>query len=302
MSFSALVSMLQHYYATELGRIAATGVTVAAGLLLMRLWSRYLLRSSADRPSARTREKLVHARNLLMVGVALIVVAIWASKIAGMFLSLAAVAGAMLLVSKELLMCVLGYGLITTSRSFRVGDFIEIGAMRGRVVDIDVFATTLAETGSAHQLTGKTLSVPNSTMLSQPVRNSSATGEYIVDLLAIVVPFDVDFEQAERAALNAASHVTRAWQAAANAHLQHIEGVQFVDLPSSEPKVLWESHDTKGHTMVVRFACPMMKRVTAEQEIFRRFWLGYRAARAGGSDLPAQGSDAAAVSESKTSS
>lgn len=279
MTMKAILTQLQHYYATELGRIVATAVIIGLAVMLTRLWGRFLLKSSGSRDATRTREKLVHAKNIVWVTAVVIIICIWATKLAGLMLSLAAVGGAILLVSKEMLTSILGYLMITTSRSYRVGDFIELAGMHGRVIDIDVFATTLAETGSAHQLTGKTLSVPNSTVLSQPVRNASATGEYIVDLLPIVVPFDVDFEQAEKAALEAAQAVTAGWQAAADAHLEHIEGVEFVDLPSSQPKVLWQSLDSRSHTLVVRFACPMMQRVTAEQEIFRRFWQTYRAPR-----------------------
>lgn len=279
MTFTTISNFLQYASATELGRIMATAVTIGLAVLFTRLWGQYLLRSSAGRDIVRTREKRVHAKNIVWVTMVFIIIGIWASKIAGIILSLAAVGGAILLVSKELIMCLMGYMMITTSRSFRVGDFIEIAGMTGRVIDIDVFATTLAETGAVHQLTGKTLSLPNSTVLNQPVRNDSATGEYIVDLLPIVVPFDVNFEEAETAALAAAQLVTEVWQAAADRHLERIEGVEFVDLPSSRPKVLWQSLDSKSHTLTIRFGCPMMQRVTAEQEIFRQFWRLYQVPR-----------------------
>jgi len=275
MTLKSILAVLQNYYATELGRIVATAITIGLAVMITRLWGRFLLRTSNGQDASRTREKLVHAKNIVWVTMVFIVIAIWATKLAGLMLSLAAVGGAILLVSKELLMCILGYVMITTSRSYRVGDFIEIAGKEGRVIDIDVFTTTLAETGTAHQLTGKTLSMPNSAVLNQPVRNSSATGEYIVDLLPIVVPYDVDFEKAEKAALDAAEAATSGWQVKADAHLERIEGVEFVDLPSSQPKVLWQSTDSKSHTLVIRFACPMMKRVTAEQEIFRGFWQRY---------------------------
>lgn len=74
-----------------------------------------------------------------------VIISVWASTIAGFALSLAAVAGAVLIVSKELLMCVLGYLYITFVRPFKVGDLIEINQLHGRVIDIDIFATTLAE-------------------------------------------------------------------------------------------------------------------------------------------------------------
>lgn len=274
-----LFVFLKHFYTTELGRIVATGALFAMGLAANRIWGHYLLRSRGTGNADRHREKLVYAKNIVWVVVGLAIIGIWASKIAGIVLSLAAVAGAMLIVSKELLMCLLGYGYLTVSRSFRLGDFVDIGTYQGRVIDIDAVTTTLAETGLAHQLTGKTLVLPNSMLLTQAVRNASATGTYIVDLLPIVVPYDVDFELAERCALEAAQAVTESWQSQAEAHLAHIEGVAFVDLPSSRPKVLWQSSDAKAHTLVIRFGCPMMQRVSAEQDIFRKFWLLYRNAQ-----------------------
>lgn len=280
MSTESFATFMQSYYGTELGRITATIVAITFGLLLNRLWGRYLLRTSEGRTAARMREKLVFVKNLVWVGVAVVVITIWASKIAGIILSLAAVAGATLIVSKELLMCLLGYGMLTATRSYRVGDFIEIAGMRGRVIDIHVFATTLAETGSAHQVTGKSLSMPNSVVLSQAVRNLSATGHYIVDILSLVLPVDVDMDLAEQAALTAAHEVTGEWQAAADAHFERIEGLEFLDLPSSRPKVLWQSLDGKSHTLSIRFGCPMLQRVNAEQDIFRRFWKLYREAMA----------------------
>jgi len=55
------------------------------------------------------------------------------------------VAGAILIVSKELVMCVHGYLYITVVQPYKIGDVIELNLLHGRVVDIDMFATTLTE-------------------------------------------------------------------------------------------------------------------------------------------------------------
>lgn len=272
------LSFFHTFLGTEWGQLAASGLIVGSSVLCSKIWMRHLLQNASQLNIDRRRQQLVWAKNLIALCCLLALIGVWAADIAKFALSLAAVAGATLIVSKELLMCGMGYLLINLSRPYRIGDFIEAGGASGRVIDIDVFSTTLAETGVGQQLTGKTLSFPNSVVLSQPVRNSSATGEYIVDLYKIVVPFDVEMQEAETAALKAANDVAAKWQDEANRHFRRIADVAFLDLPSSRSKVLWASTDAKQHALFIRFACPMASRVTAEQEIFRRFWSSYRLA------------------------
>lgn len=267
---------LHSFFASELGRVGGSLLVVLFCVSSWRLWQRYLNLKHDTHPADVKRERLVWAKNFLWVLGFLGVASIWASKIAGVALSLAALTGAVLLVSKELVMCFLGYVLITLTRPYRIGDFVEIGSNSGRVIDIDAFSTTLAETGTVHQLTGKTLSFPNSVLLNTPVRNISATGRFMVNLFQVIVPFDIDFMVAEECALGSAEVATAAWREAADEHLRRIEASAFLDLPSSRPKVLWASGDSKTHVMTIRFACPVEERVATEQVIFRGFWTAYQ--------------------------
>lgn len=276
LDWTALHLSLKHFFHSELGRVGATSLVILACLVVSKLWQHYLNNRVASHAPEAKRERLVWAKNAIWVVGTIAIITIWASKIAGFALSVAAFAGAILLVSKELLMCFMGYGLITFTRPYRIGDFVEINGYAGKVIDIDGFATTLAETGAVHQLTGKTIVMPNSAVLSHPVRNVSATGQYMVNLYKIAVPFDIDLDKAETAAVQAAEAATAQWREQADRHLRLIEDSAFLDLPSSRPKVLWASVDAKYHVMTVRFACPVQERVATEQTIFRDFWRGYR--------------------------
>jgi small-conductance mechanosensitive channel len=187
-------------------------------------------------------------------------------------LSVAALAGAILIVSKELILCIFGYAQITLFRPFKVGDFVEIGGNKGRVIDIHAFYLTLAETGALNQLTGKTLTLPTQMVLLHNIRNESATGEYLVVLYTIPLPLGVSLEKAEAHALQAADRATSGSQAAAENHFKKIEDAFFLDLPSAKPKVLWQAADEKKLLMTIRFACLAEDRVSMEQRIFKEFW------------------------------
>ena len=219
-------------------KVIATFLLIAFGMALSHLWARYLARGEIS--AEKRRIHLVWARNVIWFLVLFIIISVWASTIAGFALSLAAMAGAVLIVSKELLMCVLGYLYITFVRPFKVGDLVEINQLSGRVIDIDIFATTLAELGYGGQQTGKVAEFPNGLLLTTPLKNTSLTGEYVLHLFRMPIPQEAtdDLDKVEAAALAAADQATQAWQADARAHFRRISVESFIAFPSGRNKVL----------------------------------------------------------------
>jgi small-conductance mechanosensitive channel len=261
---------------TDLGRVIATVLIIILGAVIGRfLQKRARLRSLSSQDASRGRGNVVFIKNIVG-GVSLaLVAAIWATKIAGVALSLAAVAGAMLLVSKEFLANVLGSAMLAISRPYRIGDFIDMGEARGRVLDTDLMVTKIAETLEGHQLTGRIAVLPNSLLLTRPVKNLTATGAYMVNLLNVMVSPAEDLLSLEQALLRAAKEVCTPWLAEADQHLQYMESVELVDLPSAEPRVLVQLHSAKESTLSLRYACRPNDRVKVEQEILRKY-LRYR--------------------------
>jgi small-conductance mechanosensitive channel len=266
-------------------KVIATFLLIAFGMALSHLWARYLARGEIS--AEKRRIHLVWARNVIWFLVLFIIISVWASTIAGFALSLAAVAGAVLIVSKELLMCVLGYLYITFVRPFKVGDLVEINQLSGRVIDIDIFATTLAELGYGGQQTGKVAEFPNGLLLTTPLKNTSLTGEYVLHLFRMPIPQEAtdDLDKVEAAALSAADQATQAWQAHAQAHFRRISVESFIAFPSGRNKVLWDFSDPEKLMLVVRVACPSDLRLKVEQAVFRDTWRALRSTQSSDSGL-----------------
>jgi small-conductance mechanosensitive channel len=260
---------------TELGRITATLITAAATTLIVKLLQKRARLGTGDSNAtvdvARRRGNFVLAKNLVLMTAVVIIGTVWASKIAGAALSLAAVAGAVLIVSKEFLMNLLGSAMLAISKPYRVGDFIEIDGMRGRVLDSDMLVTTIAETLEGHQITGRTASFPHSLLLVKSVRNLSATGNFMINIMTVAVHPNDDILAQEAALMRAASIVCSPWLARANEHLEHLESRELVDLPSAEPKVLIELNSAKEYTLALRYCCRPNERVKVEQAITRHY-------------------------------
>lgn len=253
-------------------KVIATLLLVSFALLASHLWARYLARGEMS--AEKRRLHLVWARNIIWLAVLLVIAAVWATTIAGFALSLAAVAGALLIVSKELVMCVHGYLYVSVVQPYKVGDAIEFGALRGRVIDIDMFATTLAELDASSQQTGKVAEFPNGLLLTTPLKNISPTGAYLLHHIRMPVPEALagDLDRIEAAALAAADRAIAPWRDEAIAHFRRVSAENFIALPSGRTKVSWDFSDPEHLVLVVRVACPSVERHAVEQAVFRDTW------------------------------
>lgn len=253
-------------------KVIITALLIGMALLASHLWARYLSRGEIS--AAKRRIHLVWARNIIWLAALLVIVSVWASTIAGFALSVAAVAGAILIVSKELVMCVHGYLYVTLVQPYKIGDVIEFNGLHGQVVDIDMFATTLVEIDKAGQRTGKVAEFPNGLLLTHPLINASPNGAYAVHAIQIPIPERAcnDLERIEAAALAAADNATAAWREDAIAHFRKASEENFIPLPSGKTKLSWDFSDPEHLVLVIRVACPVDQQAKVEQAVFRDTW------------------------------
>ncbi len=92
----------------------------------------------------------------------------------------------------------MGWIWITTRHLYRIGDRIRIGEVRGDVVEIDILTTSLWEFGSewikADQPSGRMISIPNSTVLEQPIYNYTRDFPYVWDEITVNVAQESDWK------------------------------------------------------------------------------------------------------------
>ena len=267
-----LTTEINAFTHTEMGRIIATMIAIVVTMLLLKVIQRRArISASSNMELAHRRGNFVLLKNLVLLAALIVVGTIWASKIAGAALSLAAVAGAMLIVSKEFLSNLLGTAFLTVSRLYRVGDFIEIDGIAGRVIDTDLLATTLSEAQEGSQMTSRTVALPHSLLLIKPVRNLTSTGAYVVHLLKIAADANDDLIALETALLSAANEVCKPWLAEADEHLKLIESRELMDLPSATPRVILQLTTAREAVLSLRYTCRPNDRVKVEQAILRRY-------------------------------
>lgn len=111
------------------------------------------------------------------------------------------VAGAGLaLALQEVILCVAGWILIMIRHPFDVGDRIELNGIKGDIIDIRLFQTSLLEIGNwvdADQSTGRIVNIPNSFVFKGANFNYSRGFEFIWNEISILVTFESDWHRAK---------------------------------------------------------------------------------------------------------
>ncbi|KZE35076.1 mechanosensitive ion channel-like protein [Crenobacter luteus] len=263
------IAEIAREYAVDLGR---TG-----GLILLLVVARIAIaRAIAANPrvpiDARRRWS-INARNALVLVGVLGVAGIWAKEIETFAVSVVAFAAALVLATKELIMCLGGAFLRTMSNAFSVGDHIEIGGHRGRVVDINLFSTTIMEIGprhDAHFITGRAVSLPNSLLLTAPVIRENFMGDIVVHVITVPLSYEHNPNRMEAMLLAIANEVCAPHLAAAERHMLHIEARHLVDTPSVQPRIAFLPVDDKRYQLMLRVAIPANERNRVEQAILHR--------------------------------
>ncbi|MCQ8896138.1 mechanosensitive ion channel family protein [Limnobacter humi] len=260
---------------SRLGRVILTVLILFMATFINRFmhW-RLAVKKTAD-PSGDLRATWVRRRNMVWVTAVLLILALWSNQITGFLISLAAIGGALLVVSKEFILCVWGALIISLNKSLKIGSTIEIGQYTGQLVNTGFVSFELAEIGPSKKQTGRLLQLPNSLIFQWPLKNLSAYGAYGIHLIDFHFDRRVNIQRAENLVLKLANEAGKHWILEAERHFTHLENSHFVDLPKAQPEVFWNSVDEKCLRMTLRLGCPLNKRGQLEKAVVKRFWVEY---------------------------
>lgn len=254
---------------------AVESVAMVAALLLARtLLLNVHFRRHPDFSIESKRRFLVVSRNVTLLLVLFGLAAIWAAQIQTLALSMFAVAAAVVVATKELIMCLSGSILRSATKQYSVGDYIEVNGLRGRVVDINLLNTLMMQVGPnplVGQLSGKTLSFPNSLLLNHSVRRDNILGDYVIHTAEIPVPIHLDSDEIVCRLKAVLEPMCTPYVPAIQRHLENVQAEKLFITPAAQPRVTRVPHDDKVYLIIVRYASPVAKRLEIQQAVLDEF-------------------------------
>lgn len=240
-------------------------------MVVLRIAATRIIRVSAASPETR-RRWLVHVRTATVLVLVFGVTVIWAEELRTFAVSLVAVAVAVTIATKELLLCLSGSLIRTSSRAYTIGDRIQIGGFRGDVIDIGALSTKILEVDEETQRrTGRLVSVPNSVLLDKPAVNETFAGHYVLSTLSIPLPAGADWKRYEAMLLASASAVCRDFLSDATRQIVDISTREGLDPPVVQPKVHILLDKPNEVRLLLRFPTAVRQTSRTRQHILRRF-------------------------------
>ncbi|MCB1082518.1 MAG: mechanosensitive ion channel [Chlamydiia bacterium] len=249
-------------------------------IIVLLLWSskffiaRYIRRANRDWSSQQRLRWINSIRILVFVLTLLSVIFLWGEKIQGFAVSVFAITYAMVFSVKELCMSLNGFIVRYRGKFFEIGDRIEIGNIRGDVIDATLLSTTVQELGSkglSHLYTGKKITFSNSLFLTLPVVNESFLEKYYMIRLEIPIDPKSCWKTGKGLLLQIAEEEIAPYLEQARLRLLHMEKKMGIQLPFVEPIVTLSIPEPSQVALHLRMLSPTGMKAQLEQKVIARF-------------------------------
>lgn len=255
-----------------LRNVAASLILLLAVLLGRSLALRWLRRQHM--PGDSLLRWRAQVRNAVVLVLLLGLTVVWAEVLRAVAISVVAIAAALVIGMKELLMCLTGSLLRASGQQFRIGDRIEVSGHRGDVIDIGPLTTSLLEIGpgaAIHQRSGRVVVLPNSVFLNGPVINETVTHEYVVHVLRVPLSLSDDWRSARERLLSIGNEMAAPYVGDASDTMTRLAVARGLTQPTVRPSVVVELTKPGEIDLLLRFPAPAHDRGRIEQEILGRF-------------------------------
>jgi len=161
--------------------------------------------------------------------------------------------------------------LILINNLYRVGDRIEVDGTYGDVMDIGILYTTLMETRGwvrGDQASGRIISLPNSTVLSNPLRNYTKDHSFLWEEIHVPVTFDSNWESLVEPFLNIVRDYTKDITKDASEEVKKIGEKYYLPKRDVEPAV-YVSFDASWININIRYTTEARKRRYHSDNLYR---------------------------------
>jgi small-conductance mechanosensitive channel len=171
--------------------IAAAGLVVIR--LLAALLSRWAGRVVKD-SQARYRIRKVSALISYLV-IILFLTVVFKNRLGGLAIGLGVAGAGIAFALQEVITSIAGWVAIGFANFFKIGDRIQLGGIKGDVIDIGVLRTTVMELGEwvkSDLYTGRIVRIANSFVFKEPVFNYSGDFPFLWDEITVPVTYASD--------------------------------------------------------------------------------------------------------------
>lgn len=253
-----------------LSRVVSAFVVMTVVWLSARMLRRVISRHIEDNELRHKTRKAIGT-----IGWALVVLAcaaIFSDRLTGLAISLGVAGAGIAFALQEVIASIAGRVAVLFANFYKTGDRVQLGGIKGDVIDIGLLRTTIMEVGDwvkGDLFTGRVVRVANSFVFKEPVYNYSGDFKFLWDEITVPIKYGSDHREAKRVLQGIVDEATAEF--AKDAHLEWRQMLDRYRIEAArvEPMVTLVANDN-WIEFTLRYVVPFTKRRTTKDVLFAR--------------------------------
>ncbi len=251
-------------------KTVASLITILLILIVLRIVHAVYERRTEDVAVRYRKHKIVSFFGGLAILFALAF--IFTERLGGLIPAIGFLGAGIAFALQEVITSVAGWIAIAFNNFYQVGDRVQLGGIKGDVIDIGMLRTTLMEIGqwvNADLYNGRVVRVANSFIFKEPVFNYSANFPFVWDEILIPITFASDIRLTREILLRVAEEVVGDYVPVAHSDWEHMKRIYILEDTPLEPRVTISANDN-WIEFILRYVVDYKRRRIIKDRIFTR--------------------------------
>lgn len=204
--------------------------------------------------------------------VAVLITTVYSDKLGGLTVALGVAGAGIAFALQEVITSVAGWLAIVFGSFYKTGDRVELGGIKGDVIDIGVLRTTIMETGEwvdGDLYNGRIVLVANSFVFKEPVFNYSGDFSFLWDEIVISVQYGSDVEKTRTILYNAANEIVTEFKTQAQSEWSVMTRKYMIEKARTEPMVTLSANND-GLQFTLRYTVDFKQRRGTKDKLYTK--------------------------------
>lgn len=253
-----------------LGRVVAAFLAVVLVAAVVRLAHVWLARRVRDHTTRYRARKFVTLFGYLLA--ILVVATVFSDRLGGLTVAFGVAGAGVAFALQEVIASVAGWAAVSFSGFYKPGDRVQLGGIRGDVIDIGILRTTLMECGqwvAGDLYNGRIVRVANSFVFKEPVFNYSGDFPFLWDEIVLPVKYGSDVQRARSILARVAEEVVGGYSRGAREAWSTLVQRYLIEDAQVTPMVTLVANDNWVE-LTLRYVVDYKRRRTTKDLLFTR--------------------------------
>ncbi len=229
-------SIAEWLYDPTVGKIVAVVIGILIISAFIKVVKRLLSRHIKENSNKYRVSKSFNALGYLLVVILIIVV--YNDKLGGFTVALGVAGAGIAFALQEVIASFAGWLAIIFGGFYKTGDRVQLGGVKGDVMDIGVLRTTIMEIGqwvNGDLYNGRIVLVANSFVFKEPVFNYSNSFPFVWDELVVPVKLSADYKFAKQKFQEILSHQVKEFTDGSKAYWANMTSKYLIEEARIDP-------------------------------------------------------------------